>query len=282
MPLEQEQSADQDVSSPAVTAAEQALQAKLIDELRDAARDVRRPSRFETAIATTLRTLGLHATGLGGPGDTDVLVTIRTSPTTETKVIVDAKATGNPSVLESAIDFDSLEDHRRRHKAGHIALVGVGFADGRIERRAGEKKIALITVDQLAEVVDRYQTSPLTPIELLALFDCEHQGELWTAADQRSALITAVIHAIAEEAEYIVLSGETTFGARDIHKRIFRTLSPAPSQEDVTAVLDLLATPVVGGIVPDGKGKFRPGAPAEAVGARLRAIANAAYAAEAK
>lgn len=281
LPLEQTRPPATDTDSLTSVTASQSPTAALIDELRDAAQDARQPARFEAAIAAALRNLGLHVTALGGPGDTDVLVTVRTSPTTHTKVIVDAKATSHSSVLESAIDFTTLAEHRERHHADLVALVGVGFDAGRTEKRARDHDVALITVDQLAEVIDRHQASALTPIELLALFKTDTQDDLWTAADLRSALITAVIRAVAEEAEYAEEAGEG-FVAKDIHKTVRRVLSPSPSQEQVTAVLTLLASPLLSGIVSDGKGAYQPGAPAEALGARLRAIAQAACAAAAE
>lgn len=281
MPLEHARPAELGTNSLDSASAGRPASTALVEELQDAAQDTRQPARFEAAVAAVLRSLGLHAVDLGGPGDTDVLVTVRTTPTSYTKVIVDAKATSHPSVLEGAIDFTTLEEHRRRHNADRVALVGIGFDAGRTLKRARDQGVALITVDQLAEVVDRHRTSPLTPVELLALFESDGQDDLWTVADQRSALITAVIRAVAEEAEYVEEAGEG-FTSKDIHKTLRRALSPTPSQEDVTAVLDLLASPLVAGIVPDGKGAYRPGAPAEAIGARLQAIANASYAAEAE
>jgi Restriction endonuclease len=281
LPVEEAKPFDLEPGSPTLPATAHPAPRALIDELRDAAQDAKQPARFEAAVAAALRTLGLHAIELGGPGDTDVLVTVRNSPTTQTKIIVDAKATSHSSVLEGAIDFTTLEEHRLRHKADRVALVGIGFDAGRTMKRANDQGVALISVDQLAQVIDRHQTSPLTPIELLALFGRDGQEEMWTAADRRTALITAVIRAVAEEAEYVEEAGEG-FTSKDIHKTIRRVQSPTPSQEDVAAVLELLASPLLGGIVSDGKGTYHPAAPAEALGARLQAIAQAAYAAEAE
>jgi hypothetical protein len=247
----------------------------LIETLRTAAKDSKQPTRFEETVATVFRRLGLSAEHLGGPGDTDVLVTIHRNPTSHVRVIVDAKATSHASVLEHAIDFTTLEEHRRQHDAGHVALVAIGFEAGRITKRARDNNVALIKVDDLAAVLARHDTAPLTPLELLALFDVHQRKESWAEADRRNLLVAAVTSAIAEEAEYVEESGES-FSAKDIHKSVRREIGPAPSMDEIRNILDLLASPLIGGVIRDGKGGYQPGVTAEGIAARLRALANAA------
>lgn len=246
----------------------------LIDELRSAARDFRQPTRFEKAVVTTFHRLGLSAEHLGGSGETDVLVKIDKNPTSQVRVIVDAKATSHASVLEHAIDFTTLEEHRRQHDASHVALVAIGFESGRIIKRARDNNVALISVDELAAVLDRHETAPLTPLELLALFKVRQTKEPWAEADRRNLLIAAVARAIAEEAEYVEESGES-FSAKDIHKNVRREIDPLPSMDEIRVILDLLASPLIGGVIRDGKDGYQPGMTAVGIAARLRALANA-------
>ena len=246
----------------------------LAEELRSTARDSKQPRRFEEAVVTAFRKLGLSAEHLGGSGDTDVLVTIHKNPTSQVKIIVDAKATGHASVLEHAIDFTTLEEHRRQHEASHVALVAIGFESGRIITRARDNNVALISVDDLVAVLARHDTAPLTPLELLALFDARQRKEPWTEADRRNSLIAAATRAIAEEAEYVEESGES-FSAKDIHKSVRREIDPAPSMDEIRNILDLLASPLIEGVNRDGKDGYQPGVTAEGIAARLRALANA-------
>jgi hypothetical protein len=246
----------------------------LVEELRSAARDSKQPARFEEAVATAFRKLGLSAEHLGGSGDTDVLVTIHKNPTSQVRAIVDAKATSHASILEHAIDFTTLEEHRRQHDAIYIAVVAIGFETGRIVKRARHNNVALIRVDDLVAVLARHDVAPLTPVELLALFDAQQGKDLWTEADRRNLLVAAATRAIAEEAEYVDESGES-FSAKDIHKSVRREIDPAPSMDEIRNVLDLLASPLIGGVIRDGKDGYRPGATAEGIAARLRALANA-------
>src|ERR1700683_4648695 len=245
----------------------------LAEELYSTARDPKQPRRFEEAVAAAFRRLGLSAEHLGGSGVTDVLVTIHRNPTSEVKIIVDAKATGHTSVLESAVDFTTLEEHRKQHGASHVALVAIGFEAGRIIKRARDNNVSLISVDDLVAVLDRHGTAPLTPLELLALFDSHQKERLWVEADRRNSLMAAATRAIAEEAEYVEESGES-FSVKDIHKSVRREIDPPPSMDEIQAILDLLASPLIEGVNRDGKG-YQPGITAEGIAARLRALANA-------
>ena len=246
----------------------------LIERLRTTAKDPRQPAEFEKAIAAAFHSLGLAAEHFGAAGDTDVLVTISETPTSRIRVIVDAKATSHPSVLENAIDFTTLEEHRRKYDATHVALVAVGFEAGRIINRARSNNVTLISVDDLAEVLVHHEASPLSPVELLTLFDAKTTRKPWADSDRRNALLTATAKAIAEEAEYVDESGES-FSAKDIHKSIRREIDPTPTMDDVRNILDLLASPLIGGVVHVGTNSYRPGITAGGIAARLHALANA-------
>lgn len=246
----------------------------LVEKLRSAARDPKQPTLFEEAVVSAFRRLGLSAEHLGGPGDTDVLVTINKTPTSQVKVIVDAKATSHTSILEHAVDFTTLEEHRRQHDASHVALVAIGFEAGRIIKRARDNNVALISVDDLVAVLARHDAAPLTPLELLALFDVRQRKEPWAEADRRNLLMAATTRAIAEEAEYVEESGES-FSAKDIHKSVRREIDPAPTTDEIRDVLDLLASPLIGGVIRDVREGYQPGVTADGIAARLRALANA-------
>lgn len=246
----------------------------LAEELYSTARDPKQPRRFEEAVAVAFRKLGLSAEHLGGPGDTDVLVTIHRNPTSEIRVIVDAKATGHTSILEHAVDFTTLDEHRNQHEASHVALVAIGFEAGRIIKRARDNNVSLIGVDDLVAVLTRHDTAPLAPLELLALFDARSKKDLWVEADRRNSLMAVATRAIAEEAEYVEESGES-FSVKDIHKSVRREIDPPPSMDEIRAILDLLASPLIEGVNHDGKDGYQPGITAEGIAARLRALANA-------
>jgi hypothetical protein len=45
--------------------------------------------------------------------------------------------------------------------------------------------------------------------------------------------------------------------------------------EEIRNILDLLASPLIEGVIRDGKDGYQPGTTPEGIGARLRALANA-------
>jgi len=245
---------------------------EVVDELIDAAGDAAHPERFEKAIVRALREMNLDAIHLGGAGDTDVLVTVRLSHTESVRVIVDAKATTHNSVLEGAVDFQTLEEHRRMHDAAHVALMAKGFDSGRIKARAADVGVALITVDELADLVIKCRQRPLAPVELLAVFSKADRERLWDVSKRRAEVFEAVLVAVADEIAYIELAGGD-MSLRDIHRAIFRVVQPSPSEEEVRDVLDLLASPLIGGLHPQGRDGYRPGVTEESVAARLRWLA---------
>jgi hypothetical protein len=100
------------------------------------------------------------------------------------------------------------------------------------------------------------------------------QKEPWAEADRRNLLMAAATRAIAEEAEYVEDSGES-FSAKDIHKSLRREIDPAPSMDEIRNILDLLASPLIGGVIRDGRDGYQPGVTADGIAARLRALASA-------
>ena len=263
---ERERAASEDDHAPA--------EIELVNELRAAARDIRQPARFERVISEAFAILGFTAANLGGPGKTDILATVRTSPTTLTTIIVDAKATAHDSVQESAIDFTTLQEHRERHQADHVVLVGIGFDAGRIVRRARDHGVSLLTVESLIMALKRHQTEPIAALDLLPLMDATSLVNPWEASERKSAIIAAAIAAVEEEAE--LLDHDETFTVKDIFKTLRRTLVPPPSMDEVATLLELLASPLIGGVISTGKGSYAPGLPAEAVASHLLTASRAA------
>ncbi len=247
---------------------------RVVQEVVEAAADTAHPENFERAVTAAFRSLGLRAEHLGGAGRTDILITIRQSPTESVRVIVDTKATKNQSVLEGAVDFSTLAEHRSQHDAEHVALVAIGFDAGRVRSRASAAGVSLITVDELVGVIERCRVEPLAPVELIKLFVPEVKDKLWSEADRRAEVMTAVITAIEDESEYVAETGGS-FSVRDIHRALRRAVEPSPAMAEVQDALNLLASPLIGGIKTDSKNGYLPGLPAESVTARLRFLAGA-------
>ncbi len=110
------------------------------------------PNAFEDAICEAFRLLGFEAEHLGSPGETDVLVTAPLGPEAFSAVL-DGKTTSHEKVIERQISWPSLEEHRDKHKANYIAVVGPDFAGGDLLVRARKYKVLLIQTDTLIRLL---------------------------------------------------------------------------------------------------------------------------------
>src|SRR5699024_2454871 len=104
----------------------------LIIELRQAASDSTSPSRFEKVINECFINLGYESKWLGKPGETDVLAQTKTAPVSQYKLIIDAKSTSSPTISNSLLDFDTLKEHKKKHDADYIVVVGIKFGQERV------------------------------------------------------------------------------------------------------------------------------------------------------
>lgn len=144
--------------------------ARLIEDLRSAAVDSRDPNRFEQVVAEVFRFLGFETEWIGGPGKTDVLVRAPLG-IRRYSVVVDAKSTGRAKVADQQIDWLSIRTHREREHATYACVVGQEFAGGQLNARAQEFQVSLLTVDDLAEIVEIHAETPLTLSELRPVFE---------------------------------------------------------------------------------------------------------------
>lgn len=161
----------------------------LTEELVSAASDSSNPSRFEHALADALRFLGFDALEIGGSGQTDVLA-VAPLGSLRYRVVLDAKSTSGKRVIESQINWLSLEQHRKDERAEHVAIVGTDFAGGQLQQRAEDFGISLLTVGELNEIVRLHASHPLTLVELRPAFSAAGRAsvsipELRAAAARR-------------------------------------------------------------------------------------------------
>ncbi|WP_433592340.1 hypothetical protein [Nocardia sp. CA-145437] len=82
-------------------------------------------------------------------------------------------------------------------------------------------------------------------------------------------LLAAVLDVLAEVAP------GTLFDGAEVLRAVRPAVDPVPDLDAVEQVLELLALPMLGGVVTAGDGVYRTGAPSEVVLARLRALAEA-------
>ena len=81
-------------------------------------------------------------------------------------IVIDGKTTTREKVIEGQITRDTLLEHRDRHAAKYIAVVGPGFAGGDLIERARKHRVLLVPTDALIELLKIQERGSLSLEEL--------------------------------------------------------------------------------------------------------------------
>ncbi|GIF76796.1 restriction endonuclease [Asanoa siamensis] len=245
----------------------------LVAELTDAATDTAAYTRFEQAVCEAMATLGFQATHLGPSGDTDVLVSAWMAPGMIRRFVVDAKTGKSGQVLESAVDFDSLEEHRLRHEADGIAVVGPSFPEGRFQARARKRRVRLIDIAALTEYLRLNARTPLASSALSKLFDVEttEPHALWESSLRRQTVLLGVMRTLWIEAnnEREVAHSGGALDSTALRYLLREDLYPDP--DEIKDALEFLRSPMMRSIEMVG-GKFIPLESPAVTSAKLTAL----------
>ncbi|NKQ26581.1 restriction endonuclease [Streptomyces galbus] len=249
----------------------------LAQEIMAASRASANPTRFENAIAAAFEYLGLDARRDGSPGNTDVIITVPFGQTKTKLIIVDAKTASSGVVREQQVNYDTLREHKKKHGADQVAVIGPSFAEDRIKKRAKEHAVTLISAEFLAEVLRRQADSPLAPHELINLFDPAQQEQLraaWGRASREASLLTHVMNLLIRESS----EADTFLGGGLSVEHIYLILrgemEAKPDPQEIEKVLTLLASPLIRGVAQRGKNFFALES-ADVTALRFEALAKA-------
>lgn len=221
-------------------------------ELRLAAKDSNNYARFEKVITSIFSNLGFYAEQLGGAGKTDVLIHSSSIPKHSYTVALDAKTSYTGFVTENHINFETLKEHKMKHSADYIVVVGNSFSSKRLINRAKSNDIGLIDINVIEEIVKEHQNVPLRADAYREVFsqsgivnaNCleEYQRE----AKKSGMLLQSVMECLVFESDDPVTKGMLR------EKDIYRTLrhqaifdSP-PSIEEISEMLQFLSSPLIG------------------------------------
>ncbi len=211
---------------------------------------------FEAAVATAFRFLGFRAEHLGGSGRTDVLVIAELAAAERYQAIVEVKSSAAGMIAENSIKFDALKDHQRKHLADYGLIVGPGFG-GRIRDWAVNNGFTLLTVDDLAALLNRHETSPLSLTELRVLFertgdDLTDIEEQYSGAERSIYLITRLMELLFNEAnDEEPLKGGAI--SRENISYALRSMNPRPTKAAIDECLQLLTHDLVRGALQEGQ-----------------------------
>lgn len=133
----------------------------LEDELLTTAKDSANPKNLELALERFFTEIGFRCRRIGGPGETDILVS------EPIKFIIDGKSTRTDA--KSAISFTRIKRHKIENGGEFMVIVSVGF-DPAVRRDAEIEGATLIDIQTLITILRihrEYVLSPFDYIEIL-------------------------------------------------------------------------------------------------------------------
>ena len=218
----------------------------LADEIVIASTDSANPSRFERLVRDAFLQLGFIAKHLGGQGSTDVLLTAPLGKDDSFSVAIDTKTTASGSLSDNQVDWQTLKEHRAKHEANYSLLVAPNPVGSRLMNRAQVFSVAVLSSDQLAELVRRHASTPLSLVDYEKLFAM--LGEIDLGAIDEATEHFVRLQCVASLISRELIEKTNRFGrmsARDVHMA-FGEEARGVSQDDIHSLLQMLSHPLVG------------------------------------
>lgn len=273
---EEERTAQPSTPAAAVYALETEEEA-LAKRLIDAATASEDAAGFEVALAAAFAYLGFRADRRSGSGDTDVLVV---APLGEEAyaAVVDGKSSRHGRVGNAQIEWFALERHKEQHGADHILVVAPGFSGGELTRNAERTGTALLTANDLAEVLKLHAAAPFTLPDLRDLFRYPGKPDVPLSRMREHAretrrlqqLLPDILDAVVEAYQYELYDPVNADAL--LLPLASRRRGRAYSREEVTAALELLCVPQLGILRRVGDGRYVLQMPKQTLTRRLRAL----------
>ncbi|WP_327069509.1 restriction endonuclease [Kitasatospora sp. NBC_01302] len=233
---------------------------------------------FEVYIESAFRHMGFRAQRISGSGDTDILVQWYDSNGSLRTAIVDGKSTSSGRVTHNNVSDVAIDTHKEKRSAEYVAIIGPAFSGDTIKNMAKRKQWALITADELGQVVSSAEALGLRPADVGMLFEAsDGLSRLAGLIDTRQReldILSLVISRLKTESET-----EEAVSARDV-SLIERGSALAPNIDellDTFRLFDRLDLDIVRSVedVQDPRyATYRIG-DARSAAKRLRAIATA-------
>ncbi|MFF7924937.1 restriction endonuclease [Streptomyces mirabilis] len=233
---------------------------------------------FEGCIEKAFRHMGFRAQRISGPGDTDIVVQWFDNNGSLRTAIVDGKSTSSGRVSHNNVSDVAIDTHKEKRSAEYVAIIGPAFSGDTLKNMAQKKQWALITAEELGQVVSSSEALGLRPVDIGILFEVpdglSRLAGLIDARQRELDILTLVISRLKVES-----GTEEAVSARDI-SLIERASQLAPNIDELLEMFrlfDRLDLDIVRSIedVPDPRyatyriGDARPAAK------RLRALAAA-------
>ncbi len=219
---------------------------QIAGELERAATDSANPTRFEKAVAEAFRFLGFIAEHLGGSGNTDVLVTAPLGKGRSYRVAVDAKSASSGSLVEGNVSWPTLKEHRTKHDVDYSTLVAPHPGGKRIQDRAAEYRVAVLSSEQLAHLCRQHARAPLGLIDYQDAFRRPGRADLSVIEGKARhlarlrKLVAAVSGFLEDQAPRV--------GPMKANQLLVLVPDDEPSEDEIQGILDMLAHPLIGAV----------------------------------
>lgn len=248
----------------------------IANAIRESATDSAHPDRFERATRDAFAFLGFQAEWMGGSGKTDVLLDAALGAAESYRVAVDCKTSGSGAVSDQQVDWVTLTEHKAKHDADYVAVVGPNPSGRRLTDRATQYQVVVISADQLTGLCRQHAKTPLGLDDYRTLFT--HGGSLVTqVVDERAEEVTRLITLAAAVCEAI-RERSTEFGrlsARDLLLIMAgKPVAEGTTEEELRALLDTLASPLLGVLHGSASDGYRVTTSAEVAQRRIEAVAQ--------
>lgn len=239
-------------------------------ELRLSSKDSMNPDRFEWAVKAAFEVLGFKAVRMGGPGKTDVLIHTPGSSKISFSIAVDAKSTAAGSVPDSQVDFDTLEEHRKKHNADYSMVIGCAFQNERLIKRAKEHGVVLLSVDNFETLIRQHLEVPIKLLLYRKIFEKAGIADISLVNGDRQKIVCsgklmrAVMSCLIAESEDPETEG--FLFERDIYRSIrdSKEFGDSPAMEAISDMLQFLASPLVGCVEKTKDGYYATGSLSDA------------------
>ncbi|MFJ2228072.1 restriction endonuclease [Streptomyces halstedii] len=126
---------------------------------------------FEVYIESAFRHMGFRAQRISGSGDTDILVQWYDGNGSLRTAIVEGKSTSSGRVTHNNVSDVAIGTHKEKRSAEYVAVIGPAFSGDTIKNMAKRKQWALITADELGQVVSSAEALGLRPADVGMLFE---------------------------------------------------------------------------------------------------------------
>ncbi|MFC1283876.1 hypothetical protein [Bacillus paralicheniformis] len=237
----------------------------LLNEIRISSRESSNPNWFEKSLANAFKVLGFKSEWLGGAGKTDVLIQAPTSPKFAYTVAIDAKTTYSGGVTEGQINFDTIVEHRKKHKADFSLVVGREFQGDRLIERAKKHNVALLNIEKLEHLIKMHTEVPLKSDSYRKVFSQKGIIDVHIIEEDRSKIIRdgnllkAIMKCLFEESSDPLTEG--FMQPREIYLLLKNqiNINPTPNIEEIKQIVEFLSSPLIGCIGATKEGYYALG-----------------------